>query len=125
MDHMGGIAYHAAMRHLKNMRPPTYVVSFRSPAILRNAEGEASATTVHDRPEVLRTVFTAEALGADGWEYLDDKEDEVLVLETSVQVNTAAAESKSAEKPAPTHPSALTSLQRIPTIPHGATTALP
>jgi ribonuclease Z len=26
MDHMGGIAYHAAMRELKNMRAPTYVV---------------------------------------------------------------------------------------------------
>jgi ribonuclease Z len=26
MDHMGGIAYHAAMRALKNLRPPTYVV---------------------------------------------------------------------------------------------------
>jgi ribonuclease Z len=26
MDHMGGIAYHAAMRALKHMRPPTYVV---------------------------------------------------------------------------------------------------
>lgn len=26
MDHMGGIAYHAAMRALKHMRPPTYVI---------------------------------------------------------------------------------------------------
>jgi ribonuclease Z len=26
MDHMGGLAYHASMRALKHMRPPTYVV---------------------------------------------------------------------------------------------------
>lgn len=26
MDHLGGIVYHAAMRELRNMRPPTYVV---------------------------------------------------------------------------------------------------
>ena len=26
MDHMGGVAYHAATRALRNMRPPTYVV---------------------------------------------------------------------------------------------------
>ena len=26
MDHMGGVVYHAAMRALKHMRPPTYVV---------------------------------------------------------------------------------------------------
>jgi hypothetical protein len=80
---------------------------FKSPAVLRNAEGEALATTIHDRPEVLRTVFTAEALGEDGWEYLDEEEDKVLVLETAVQVNTTAAESKSAEKPAPNSPISL------------------
>jgi hypothetical protein len=81
--------------------------SFRSPAILRNAAGKASATTVHDRPKVLRTVFTADALGEDGWEDLEEEEDKVMVLETSVQVNTAAAASKAAGKPAPNSPISL------------------
>jgi ribonuclease Z len=49
MDHMGGIAYHAAMRHLKHMRPPTYVVPRECADGLR-ALFAAWAELDHERP---------------------------------------------------------------------------
>jgi len=52
MDHMGGIAYHAAMRHLKSMRPPTYVVPRECEAGVR-ALFDAWAALDHERPHEL------------------------------------------------------------------------